>query len=253
MTPETTEPALLHPGACPSCGRSAESAPTGEHRQQAVRRLRTIRARSRFLAAGLLYFTVLLILLLLGRRFASPLHGLLAAQGAEAILALAFLAVCRRHVVPSLRLPGDQRGSLVLATAFGVASFVIVFFWTLLLGEVTGIRIPRATRVFEEEGYGTVAMVLGIAVVPALVEEVLFRGIVFGMLRPVAGRVETIVVTTVAFAILHLSPMSLPHLLLLGAIFGLIREVTGSVVPAMAAHLVHNALVVAFERCFGLS
>jgi sodium transport system permease protein len=85
-----------------------------------------------------------------------------------------------------------------------------------------------------------------IAVVPAICEELFFRGWVlaaFAGERPGRRRaVAAVLLQAAAFAAFHLLPERMPQTFLLGAVLGWMTLVTGSLVPAVLAHLAHNAV-----------
>jgi sodium transport system permease protein len=94
-----------------------------------------------------------------------------------------------------------------------------------------------------------------IAVVPAIGEELLYRG---WALSAFAGKMETrrrIVVAVVAqaalFAVAHLLPERMPHTFAVGLALGWVTVVTGSLLPALVGHLVHNSMPLIAMNLFG--
>jgi len=85
-----------------------------------------------------------------------------------------------------------------------------------------------------------------IAVVPAVCEELLFRGWVLAGLRgrPKAGSIPwtAIGVQAAAFALFHLLPERMPQTFALGLALGLLVVVTRSILPAIVCHLAHNSM-----------
>ena len=82
--------------------------------------------------------------------------------------------------------------------------------------------------------------VLLIAVVPPLIEEIGFRGLVYGALRKTMTVGEAALVSSFAFAILHLSiPALLTHWPL-GLYFCWLRQRSQSLWPGVFAHACHN-------------
>lgn len=84
--------------------------------------------------------------------------------------------------------------------------------------------------------------VAAVAVIPAICEETLVRGIVLpSLLRPV-GPTGAIVISAVVFAVIHLDPYRTVFTLVLGLALGLLRVRTGSLAACMVAHAVLNGL-----------
>jgi polar amino acid transport system substrate-binding protein len=85
-----------------------------------------------------------------------------------------------------------------------------------------------------------------IALVPAVCEELLFRGWVqsaFVGAWPSRGRIATAVaVQAICFALFHLLPERMPQTLVLGLVAGAITLATGSLLPAIACHAAHNSM-----------
>ena len=82
-----------------------------------------------------------------------------------------------------------------------------------------------------------------LAVLPALCEELLMRGVVARGLRPALGLVGAIVVSALLFGVFHLSFARLVPTALLGAALAYATLMTGSIVPSCVAHLINNAVV----------
>jgi sodium transport system permease protein len=85
-----------------------------------------------------------------------------------------------------------------------------------------------------------------IAVVPAVCEELFFRGWLLAACageRPGRRRaIAAVLVQAAVFAAFHLLPERMPQTFLLGIALGWMTLVTGSLLPAMAAHLAHNSV-----------
>lgn len=83
---------------------------------------------------------------------------------------------------------------------------------------------------------------LVMAAIPALGEELLFRGVIQGTLLRSTGKVHLAVwITALGFALLHSEPFNLLPLLFLGGILGYLRVYSGSLWPAVAGHFINNA------------
>lgn len=80
---------------------------------------------------------------------------------------------------------------------------------------------------------------LSIAVIPAIVEECLCRGVFYGSARS-AGVLKAAVASAVIFALIHRNFNQFSYALVLGLIFALLVEVTGSLFSSMIVHFVVN-------------
>lgn len=122
------------------------------------------------------------------------------------------------------------------------------------------VAVSAAARLFESFGFnysvpaakhpegvfGFLLMVLSTAIVPALVEEFAYRGIVFGLLKPF-GEVFAIFASSVAFGVLHGNFEQMPFAFLVGLVLGLIRVKTDSILICMAVHAINNLVAVLLE------
>lgn len=87
---------------------------------------------------------------------------------------------------------------------------------------------------------------VGMALLPAIGEEFLLRGAVFGSIRA-KGTVYAIVLSALLFAIMHGSPVQFIHQFLIGCIMAFLVYQTESIWASVLFHFVNNALVILYE------
>lgn len=80
------------------------------------------------------------------------------------------------------------------------------------------------------------------ALVPAICEELTFRGLIQTGLKRSYGARHAVVWTGFLFALLHLNPWNFLGLWFLGVFLGYLRERTGSIRPAIMLHMINNTL-----------
>lgn len=97
------------------------------------------------------------------------------------------------------------------------------------------------------ERLGLIASLFVIAVTPAVLEEIIFRGMLQGRLMALFGRSTGYFVTAAAFAIVHGQPAVLPIHLGIGLYLGWLRERSGSLLPCMLMHFLYNGTLVGLE------
>jgi ABC-2 type transport system permease protein/sodium transport system permease protein len=94
-------------------------------------------------------------------------------------------------------------------------------------------------------------VVVTLAIVPGVCEELFFRGFFFGAIRSVLSAGQTVAATAVLFGLLHVVsgnaflPERFIPSLFLGLFLGWVRLRSGSVLPCMLLHVVHNATLLA--------
>lgn len=93
------------------------------------------------------------------------------------------------------------------------------------------------------EGLQRVVILLGIAGLPAIFEELSFRGVLQPLLiRATGSAFWGILLTSIIFSAIHFQFYGFLPRVLLGALFGWMAHRSGSLLPGMVAHFVNNAL-----------
>ena len=91
---------------------------------------------------------------------------------------------------------------------------------------------------------GLVAGLLGVALLPALLEEIAFRGVLQGRMAQLFGSGSGILLSSVAFALAHGATIYLPAYLLLGLYLAWLRNRSDSLAAPILMHFLFNALLV---------
>ena len=116
------------------------------------------------------------------------------------------------------------------------------------------VNLLQSTFHVSSEGYrdlyalGTGWAFLLLCITPPLFEELAFRGTIFGLLRRHLSLREAFVISSFAFAILHLSIPSLITHVPLGLYFCWLRCRGQSLWPGMFAHFLHNSWVLVQDQ-----
>lgn len=161
-------------------------------------------------------------------------------------------------VVWVARRRGVDLGLRVPALRFvGAGVLVGLSAWYVALQLVLWLQPPGDEKVLQtivEQG-GLVPSLLGLAVLPAIAEELVFRG---ALARGLATRWPAwaaVLGSALVFSAYHLLPSQAVGVLPLGLGLGLLAVQSGSVVPGMVAHLTNNviALVLSRDELPGLS
>ncbi|MGN6626969.1 MAG: lysostaphin resistance A-like protein, partial [Tepidisphaeraceae bacterium] len=164
---------------------------------------------------------------------------------AMSLLVLGWAIAKRDLLRDAFRIPG--MGWMLAAVPLGMATFLMAHLLLHTLHRVLGLQLLDMTREYQPLPHGMLWALLSICVQPALFEELGFRGVILPSLNRVLTTTEAITVTALLFGILHLTVLSLPHLVALGWIAGWLRCRSGSLYPAMILHFTHNLLVVLVE------
>lgn len=86
-------------------------------------------------------------------------------------------------------------------------------------------------------------ILLSMVIIPAVCEELFFRGVVLAEYRSL-GEWNAIFISAFCFAMLHFSVSGFPVYLFAGILFGIVTSVSRSIFPSILLHLLSNALSV---------
>ncbi|MCI0354089.1 MAG: CPBP family glutamic-type intramembrane protease, partial [Acidobacteria bacterium] len=87
------------------------------------------------------------------------------------------------------------------------------------------------------------AQLLVYGLLPAVCEELAFRGFILSGLSRRIGADKAILVSSLLFAFAHMNAFRFLHTFVLGVALGLLATRSGSVLPGMAFHMLHNGLL----------
>lgn len=103
---------------------------------------------------------------------------------------------------------------------------------------------------FPDLSGGRVALALLVMVViPAVFEEVLFRGALLQNIREEAGEFNSIFLCGMCFALFHASPVQTIYQFVCGCVFALLALRARSLIPCMLAHFLNNAAIIVLQAC----
>jgi CAAX protease family protein len=164
----------------------------------------------------------------------------------DAVVIVVFAAIRYQQLVFLLRVHhiGGKR-ALWLAGASAVFIAIMAgYFWAL---KQLGLPLLSASAEFVAAGWPLWSMFLLISVMPAVFEELAFRGVIQSSLERVFNSRDAWLIQAALFSVLHLLPMMFPSHFLMGLWFGLIRRYSRSLFPGILLHGVWNALVLIEE------
>jgi len=139
---------------------------------------------------------------------------------------------------------------LLIVFGFGpFAEFAGELAFRFLGRDVSAERLVVAISANASSG-GLVLVLGAAAVLPALVEEMMFRGLVTRAFEK-RSHAEMVLVPSVLFGVFHLEPTQIAGTIVLGIAFGLTRLYSGSLVPSIVAHAAYNTAVILSVRFSG--
>lgn len=130
-------------------------------------------------------------------------------------------------------------GGLAVITA---GAYVNSWFCTLIGYEIPADMLPQ-------QDYNTPSVVIlymTTAIAPAFAEEFLFRGVIYGNLRPF-GRSQAILISALLFSLMHQNIGQFFYTFMAGVVMAIMYELTGNIWCSVLFHLFNNEFSVITE------
>lgn len=140
----------------------------------------------------------------------------------------------------------------------GMRKYLSHALWIIVISACIGISlnniISMSPLVSVSEGYAeasrnfygsTIALeLLGSAIITPLLEELLYRGIIYARIRQMAGMLPAVLISALVFALMHFNLVQFLYAFLLGIVLALFMEKTGHMYGAVIGHMTANAIAV---------
>lgn len=113
------------------------------------------------------------------------------------------------------------------------------------------VRMSGGYAQANENFYGSTLMLelIGSSILSPIMEELVFRGIVFGNLRKITGTGTAIFLSAFLFGIVHFNIVQFIYAFLLGIVLALFMYKSGHMYAAMVGHIAANAFAVLRTEC----
>lgn len=167
------------------------------------------------------------------------------------------LVLAKRHLFAQKfqkrSMSGGNTFLSVLTAVGGCMAANIVTSLLLSLLEQWDVPIPEMPDMMEHTPISLLLNFFVIAVLPAILEEAVFRGCVLRVLRPF-GDGFAVCISAVLFGLMHGNIRQVPFAIIVGLILGKLYVSTNSILFPMLVHFINNALSVWMEYlAMGLS
>ncbi|MEM8882761.1 MAG: type II CAAX endopeptidase family protein [Planctomycetota bacterium] len=123
-----------------------------------------------------------------------------------------------------------------------IAAAGLAYLWVQFLQEHMDLGVSEVGLL--QERLGVPWLIALYCFVPAVFEELAFRGLLMGRFATLLGRQGALLATTVAFALAHGITFGLPFHMFGGFYLGWLRLRSGSLLPCMLGHFVYNGVVI---------
>lgn len=140
--------------------------------------------------------------------------------------------------------PGWYRRAALLALLAFPLTIAVNFFVQQLTGSTSANPQFDVVAPIGFSWFALFGMLMTVGVLVPIVEEVLFRGILYRWLSERWGVPVAAVASALCFSVLHGIPWLIPAIAVLGILLAIIYENSGSVWPAALAHGIYNSISV---------
>ena len=175
--------------------------------------------------------------------------GMLLQSALFAAATTGFVLFQKTSVAPTLQAPASTGFWLLLAVKLLPVTVGGVFLYFFLLQKAYGLDLGDPTAdLLRDPDTSLPLLVVAIGVLPGFFEELGFRGWMQSIWRKMVPPRRALLLTAVAFTVVHFSLLSVGWLLPMGIYLGWLRERSGSIWPGVVAHMGHNTAVVILAR-----
>jgi len=109
----------------------------------------------------------------------------------------------------------------------------------LTLFQTAGLGYDVPTPPVPETNIGILMYIFTLSVLPAILEEILFRGFILQSLRRF-GDMFAVIISALVFALVHGNFAQLPNAFIMGVTIAFLAVKTGSLIPGMILHFINN-------------
>lgn len=154
------------------------------------------------------------------------------------ILMYTFLKMNRLSFAEVISIRKTTQKNLLLSVCVGLLVTALGLLWVRLC-----LKLDLFSGQANESGMDIYTTVFAAVFLAPVIEELLFRGVLWSILQENKGTVTAVIVTTVYFVFLHLTLNNAFSAILIGICGSMFILFTGSIIPSIVIHLLNNLLV----------
>ena len=187
-------------------------------------------------------------------------------EGSDIYLYLAYIApqlAIATGVILSMKIrkvPFKETFPVKCSPKYYLIGVMLIFGLLFCLGKISepiaylfklvGYKTKQTEDILPDLSGGLVVpALLVIAVLPAIFEESLFRGVILRNCERECGTLATVLLVGMSFSLYHTSPEQTVYQFFAGCVFAFIALRSGSVLPSVIMHFINNALIIIFGAC----
>ena len=176
------------------------------------------------------------------------------------LLAPVMIAICVLFITKRNKIGFNQIFPVKCKPKYYLIGVLLIFGLLFSLSNLNGLSVeffklfgykPRESSSYFPDLSGglIVPAFIVIAIMPAVFEELMFRGLLLGCCQNGMGSIRAILVTGFCFSLFHASPEQTVYQFIAGCAFAFIAVRSGSILPSIVMHFINNALIVIFAAC----
>lgn len=177
------------------------------------------------------------------------LYGVLSNQVILLLLVFAYLVYTKCDIKKTMNIRKPKVSSIIGAILLWIGTFIIITLISIPLQKLFPDSAENLNTINNLlGGYNILELLVIMAVVPAVCEELFFRGFIFSAAREKFKIVPAIIFVSVIFGIYHMSLIKIFTVGILGAAFAISIYYSKSIVTSMIMHFLNNSIaVIVFE------
>lgn len=154
----------------------------------------------------------------------------------------------RKQVLQLKKPTSSTKHYVGICICIGIATMFLLSgvlnYWQLLIDK---IGFESTSLSYELNSPGTYLIsLISLAVIPAICEELIFRGIITSALKE-KGQWFAVILSSVMFAIFHFSPSQLIYPICFGVILAIVYLKTNNIIFPILLHFINNALTLSIQ------
>lgn len=176
------------------------------------------------------------------------------------LLAPAIIAICVIFITRRNKIVFNQIFPVKCKPKYYLMGILLIFGLLFSVSNLNGLSVeffklfgykPRESSSYFPDLSGglIVPAFIVIAIIPAVFEELMFRGLLLNCCENGMGSIRAILVTGFCFSLFHASPEQTVYQFIAGCAFAFIAVRSGSILPSVVMHFINNALIVIFSAC----
>jgi len=144
---------------------------------------------------------------------------------------------------------GLYAGNFFMAATVGVPAAVVFiglnngFVYLMSLANISLPRGSFVTDVSISGKYGFILSILVAVLLPGIIEEIMFRGVIQGAMHMQGGKLSAVFFSAVAFSLFHADPLFILAPFLAGLLLGFMRYKSNSIYPPIITHITMNLTI----------